>query len=184
MKIHPSWFVLLLWICLVLGCVGAPSNSNRNAKPSSSPSPALPANADSHTRLEWAKTAIQEKRFDAALGQLDLIPKDASEYKEAQTLIAEAKKGMDQRRQTQESLLKRYDKLCKSRLYQFQIEERLQRENFHMDDSKFETAPDGSTGVKRYFSKTTVDGFVIKMTLQNAYSVSAYYCNADVQDPQ
>src|SRR5260221_1146204 len=95
MKIHPSWLTFLLWICLVIGC--AAPNSNRNmARPS--PSPPLPANTDSHTRLEWSKKALQEKRFSDAWEQLDLIPQDAPEHKEAETLRAAARKGLDQRK--------------------------------------------------------------------------------------
>jgi hypothetical protein len=75
---------------------------------------------------------------------------------------------------------KPYEKLCHSRLYLFQIEERLQRDGFYMDDSRFEKAPDGSTGVRQYFSKTD-DGFVIKIWLQNAYSLSYYYCDVKVE---
>ncbi|HEX6188193.1 MAG TPA: hypothetical protein VFZ40_08925 [Pyrinomonadaceae bacterium] len=115
---------------------------------------------------------------------LGKIPKSDPNYPDAQAklqLIAEKLEEQARREKKKDALRKQYEKLCRSGLYLHEIEQRLQRENFHMDDSKFEKAPDGSTGVRQYFSKTTSDGFVIKIWLQNAYALGYHYWDVQVE---
>ena len=141
-------------------------------------------NTKALTDFEKGKQYFENGSYVAANDVFDKISRDDPKYAKAQAKLKIVKQKIaeqEQEEKKKEALKKQYDKLCNSRLYLFQIEERLQRENFHMDDSKFETAPDGSKGVRQYFSKTTTDGHVIKLWLQNAYSMSAYYCNVEVR---
>lgn len=84
----------------MLGCA-VPDPNRHTAKPTSTPTPALPASANPATRLEFSEKAIKEDRFADALEQLELIPKDAPEYKKAQTLTAAAQKGLAQQRKNE-----------------------------------------------------------------------------------
>jgi len=93
-----------------------PDQNKHTARPSTTPTPALPTNTDAHTRLDWSEKAIRENRFADALEQLELIPKDAPEYKKAQTLVAAAQKGLAQQRKneaptTRERLRRDYQEL-------------------------------------------------------------------------
>jgi len=74
---------------------------------------------------------------------------------------------------------KKYNKLTNSGLYLYQIEQRLQKDGFYLKDSQFEKAPDGSNGLRRYFTKE-IDGIIIDIWLQSAYSVSSYYTDVRV----
>jgi hypothetical protein len=59
------------------------------SKVTSSPNPT------SHDHLVWAKNAIATKDYLEAEKQLNLIPSDAPEYKEVQTLRATTKRGLE-----------------------------------------------------------------------------------------
>jgi hypothetical protein len=135
------------------------------------------------TDFERGEQYFDSGSYLAASDAFEKVGKDNPKYADAQSKLKIVKQKIAEQEQKEKKKVafkKQYEKLCHSHLYLFQIEERLQRENFHMDQSGFETAPDGSTGVRQYFSKTTSDGFVIKMWLQNAYSMSAYYCEVEV----
>jgi len=80
---------------------------------------------------------------------------------------------------TIEKYKNKYEKLMNAGLYLYEIEERLHRDDFYMKDSKYEKAPDGSDGVRQYFTKK-IDGVTIDIWLQNAYSISRYYTDVNV----
>lgn len=159
-------------------------DSRRGAAPNGASYSQTPADAKPLTDFEKGEQFFQEGSYFAADEAFQRVGKTDPKYVEAQEKLKITKQKVSEYEQLQkkkEGVRKQYEKLCHSGLYLFQIEARLQRENFHMDNSQFETAPDGSNGVRQYFSKTTADGFVIKMWLQSAYSMGSYYCNVEVE---
>jgi hypothetical protein len=71
--------------------------------------------------------------------------------------------------------------------YNFEIDERLQKNNFQLDESKLEKAPDGNVSICRHFSKIITEKvmnrpteYKILFSYQEGYSTSHVYYTVDV----
>ncbi len=171
------------FVVFVAALISVSHNQSGGATSDASPQPISQQNTKIQTDFERAEQYFENGSYLAASDIFEKVNRDDPKYADAQAKLKIVKQKLaeqEQQEKKKEVLKKQYQKLCNSRLYLFEIEERLQRENFYMDQSQFEKAPDGSDGVRRYFSKTTSDGHVIKIWLQSGYS-NAYYCVVEVR---
>lgn len=125
--------------------------------------------------------------FKAAKNYFEKIADKDSSYLEAQKMIAicngkilESKKEEEKLEAKKMKLRAKYNKLCKSGYYQYEIVNKLADYHFYQESSGFVKAPDGHTGLKRVFTKTE-DGCKIIFTLQDAYDMHHYYCDIEIQ---
>jgi hypothetical protein len=179
-----TWIVAALVGFVSLIAVTNSFDSNRSSTSNVAPNVPNSANTKVLTDFERGEQYFKEGSYFAANDAFQKVRSTDPHYADAQAKLKITQHKVSEYEQLQakkDALRKQYQKLCDSGLYLFQIEERLQGDRFHMDDSRFEEAPDGSKGVRQYFSKTTSDGSVIKIWLQSGYSMSAYYCNVEVQ---
>lgn len=140
------------------------------------------------TQYESALEIARSGNYKVALYTLEQIDKTDSNYAAAQDKIKELKGNIErdeklksEKNKRKIELTNKYEKLMKSGLYLYEIEKRLQRDGFKMTDSKFEKAPDGSNGIRQYFTNH-VYGFNVDIWLQSAYSLGSYYTDVSVYE--
>lgn len=126
--------------------------------------------------------------YELAIEYLEKVEKTDSMYNNSQEKIKEIKKiiidnekDKKLKDQQKEILYKKYNKLCKSGYYEFEIKNKLLTYGFYQQSSNFEKAPDGSNQIKQIFTKYEY-GFDVIFTLQSAYDLNHYYCDVKIEN--
>ena len=149
------------------------------------------------SKYDYGVMAFKDEKYNSAIANFkdventDSLYADAQEYivlcekkiieqDKKESVLAKKKEQEDKKYEQQKAKLKnKYEKLMKSGLYKYQIEQRLQRDGFTLTQSKFESAPDGSTNVKSYYTGY-FDGTSVRIWLQSGYSLGTYYSDVEV----
>jgi hypothetical protein len=140
-----------------------------------------------YTKYEIGIEYFNLGKWTEAVSYLNRVGKSDSNYAEATKKLNIARDEIKKEEAEQKkkelkksAIEKRYKKLCKSGLYEYEIEQKLSGYGFYQDYSGFDTAPDGSTGIKRIYTKHE-EGYKVIFTLQGAYALGHYYCDVVVK---
>lgn len=179
-----AWIVAAVVGFIALGTLTSSLNNNNNSGSVSTLQSTQSQKPVPQTDFERGEQYLENGSYLAASSAFESVQKTDPKYADAQVKLRIIKQKIAEqnaRESKKDAVRKQYERLFHGGLYAYEIEQRLQREGFHLDDSKFEAAPDGSHGVRRYFSKTTGDGLVVKIWIQNAYAMGYYYHDLQVQ---
>ncbi len=194
------WIILIIGIFLIIISIVGINLNRILVKDSTNDSTKINQNLSTENSYKstYRKGVVNfnNRYYDEALANFKLVDKTDPDYNTAQSYIEscenqlklnppskkqleeENKKNEAKKEKLKEKLIAKYTKITGVG-YLYEIKERLQRENFYLTSSKFETAPDGSTGVRETFKKN-IDGLTVEIWLQSAYSISYHYRNVSV----